>query len=222
MDISVFEVVGPVMVGPSSSHTAGAARLARVAKLIAGKPFSHVSFGLHGSFARTYKGHGTDKALVGGALGLVENDERLIHAFDMAKQQNLTYDFYETELPYMHENSVQMTFHLTDGVLFEVTGSSIGGAQIVIRRINGMLMNFSGASPTLVIQHHDKKGVISTVTNLLAENNVNIGVMEVKRNAKGRMASCIIETDQPIMPDILTQIQQLQHIISAQTLHISS
>ena len=109
MEISIFDAVGPIMIGPSSSHTAGAAKLGRVAALIVGKPFKKVEFGLHGSFAKTYKGHGTDIALAAGVLGLNEADERLKEAFTLAEQQGVELRFYETELDGMHENSVRMT-----------------------------------------------------------------------------------------------------------------
>ena len=138
MDISIFEAVGPVMIGPSSSHTAGAAKLARAAITIIDEPISHVSFGLFGSFAKTYKGHGTDLALVAGILGLREDDERLTESFSMAQARNITYDFYETELVDVHENSVLMTFTLADGRIRNIVGSSIGGGQILIRKIDGL------------------------------------------------------------------------------------
>ena len=138
MDLSIFDVVGPVMIGPSSSHTAGAARLAFVARQIAGE-FTRVSFGLHGSFARTYRGHGTDRALVAGALGLSPQDERLRTSFDIAKERGLQYDFYLTELPDAHENSVKMTFTHPDGSTLDVVGASRGGAACCVIEIDGGL-----------------------------------------------------------------------------------
>ena len=130
MELSLFDVVGPVMIGPSSSHTAGAARLARVARQIAGE-FTHVSFGLHGSFAKTGWGHGTDRALVAGALGLSEQDERLRTSFEMARAVGLEYDFYTAELDVPHENAVKMTFYGSDGGKLDVVGASLGGGRIV-------------------------------------------------------------------------------------------
>lgn len=220
MEISIFEVVGPMMVGPSSSHTAGAARLARVAGMIAAKPFGHVSFGLHGSFAKTYRGHGTDKALVGGAMGLREDDERLSKAFDIAAEHGLTYDFYETELDGMHENSVRMDFSLTDGTSCEVTGSSVGGAQIVIRRINGFSTEFSAFLPTLIIMQNDKKGIVSEVSGVLAANDINIGVMKLSRRARGDVACCVIETDGAIPDSVVKEIGALPNILAVQAVNI--
>lgn len=220
MNISVFEVTGPIMVGPSSSHTAGAARLARVARMIAAKPFTHVSFGLHGSFAKTYKGHGSDKALVAGALGFREDDERLADAFAIAAEQGLTYDFYETELDGMHENSVEMVFSLTDGADCKVTGSSIGGAQIVINRINGFETEFSALYPTLVIRQNDTKGIVSDVSHVLAKNDINIGVMRLSRRARGDVACCIIETDDAIPDSVVLEIRALNNVLAVQAINI--
>lgn len=218
MELSIFEVVGPVMVGPSSSHTAGAARLARVARLIAGRPFSHVSFGLHGSFAKTYKGHGTDKALIAGALGLTEDDERLANAQALAREAGLTYDFYTTELADMHENSVRITFLQNDKKICEVEGSSIGGAQIIIRRINGFETEFTAQSETLLISQYDKKGIVSEVTRILAAHDINIGIMRLSREAKGQLAFCVIETDSPISEALVQQLREVPNILSAQAI----
>lgn len=220
MNISIFEVLGPIMIGPSSSHTAGAERLARMARLIAAKPFSHVSFGLHGSFAKTYKGHGTDKALVGGVLGLWEDDERLRCSLEIAQERGLGYDFYEADLGDMHENSVAITFTLADGGKREIIGSSIGGGQIIIRRIDGFEMELSLNAPTLIIFQNDKKGVVSDVAKKLAENDLNIGVMKISRNAKGDIACCIIEVDNDIPLSIVDDISKLPNIRSVQAVNI--
>ncbi|MCC8128659.1 MAG: hypothetical protein LIO51_01800 [Clostridiales bacterium] len=127
MIVSMFEVAGPIMVGPSSSHTAGAARLSRLATLFLSQPFTHVSFGLHGSFARTYHGHGTDLALVAGVLGIRQEDEEMKRSFQVAQERGITYDFYPTDLGDAHENSVVMDFTLQDGSHTQIVGSSVGG-----------------------------------------------------------------------------------------------
>lgn len=220
MHLSIFDVIGPVMVGPSSSHTAGAAKLARVARMIAAGPFSHVAFGLHGSFARTYKGHGTDRALVAGALGLMEDDERLSEAFTLAEEQGLAYEFYEASLDNVHENSVVMTFHMENGAIREIVGSSIGGAQILIRRIDGFEVEFPALCPTLVIRQRDRKGTVSVVTHVLAESGINIGVMRLSRTARGDVACCVIETDSLIPDAVVTTIRGLPNILEAQAINI--
>ncbi len=235
MNIRIFDVAGPVMIGPSSSHTAGAARLARVAARIVGRPFRHVSFGLHGSFAKTYRGHGTDLALIAGALGLREDDEHLRNAAKIARERNapstntptaeiareagLTYDFYEARLDDMHDNSVRMTFILEDGNTREIAGSSIGGGQILIRRIDGLDVELTAQSPTLIISQLDKKGVVSEVTKILADGDINIGVMKLSRAAKGRVALCVIETDSALSEDLVARVAARKNVLSVQALN---
>jgi len=219
MDISVFEVVGPLMIGPSSSHTAGAARLARAAAVIVDAPIKRVSFGLHGSFAKTYKGHGTDIALVAGVLGIKEDDERLKCAFAIAKERNLFFDFYEVELEDVHENSVLMTFILEDNSVREIIGSSIGGGQILIKRIDGFDTDLSLNSSTLVIRQEDKVGVINEISKVLAQYWINIGVMTVKRNERGAQACCIIETDSFIPKEVVEGLKRIEYVISVQAIN---
>lgn len=218
MDVSIFEVAGPIMIGPSSSHTAGAAKLARIAKQIVGAPFSHVSFGLHGSFAKTYQGHGTDKALVAGVLGLREDDERLRQAFSLAEKEGISFDFYEIDLDDMHENSVKMTFFRTDGMQSEVIGSSIGGGQIVIKYIDGFETEVTAQSPTLIIRQYDRKGVVSDISTVLANNNINIGIMKLSRLAKGEIASTVIETDDTIPDKVVESLEKLGNVISVKAI----
>ena len=220
MDISIFDVVGPIMIGPSSSHTAGAAKLSRVARLIVKEPFTHISFGLHGSFAKTYKGHGTDKALVAGALGLSEDSEALADSFKLAKNQGLEFDFYEIELEGVHENTVKMTLTMLDGSQNVVVGSSIGGGQFEIIEINGFVTNMSLQLPTIVINQYDKKGVISEVSGILAEHSLNIATMKLSRTGKGDRACCIIEIDGEIPEEIEQEIMRNKNIISVKVINI--
>ncbi|MFV0496699.1 MAG: L-serine ammonia-lyase, iron-sulfur-dependent subunit beta [Candidatus Fimivivens sp.] len=221
MDISIFEAVGPVMIGPSSSHTAGAARLARIARTIVAGPFNHVSFGMHGSFAQTYRGHGTDRALVAGALGFHEDDERIANAFALGEQAGLTWDFSPMELLDVHENSVKMTFFMKDGSRQEIIGSSIGGGQIIIRAINGFLTDISVQSSTLVISQNDRRGVISDISRVLAQVGMNIATMKVSRHARGETAFCIIETDAPIDDGVVARLKQLNNVRSVQAINLS-
>lgn len=221
MDISVFEAVGPVMIGPSSSHTAGAAKLARAAITIIDEPISHVSFGLHGSFGKTYKGHGTDIALVAGVLGLKEDDERLTEGFSIARERNITYEFYEAELKDVHENSVLMTFTLLDGRIRKIIGSSIGGGQILIRKIDEFDTEIPFNSSTLVICQEDRVGIINEISKVLVKYGINIGVMTVKRNGKGAQAFCIIETDMRISKEVVDSLKKIKHVISVQSMNPS-
>lgn len=220
MDISIFEVLGPVMVGPSSSHTAGAAKLARISRLILNRPFNHVSFGLHGSFAKTYLGHGTDKALVAGALGIREDDEQIVQAFELARERDITYNFYEVDLDRRHENSVLITFLLENNESYFLIGSSIGGGQVVISNINGFETEFTAQSSALIISHLDHKGVISEITKVLVAHDINIGVMKLSRTIKGEIASCIIETDTPIVIGVVELLEKFEDIISVKAINL--
>ena len=221
MLISIFNVIGPVMIGPSSSHTAGAAKLARIARLIAGGPFVHVSFGLHGSFAKTYKGHGTDRALVAGSMGFHEDDERIADAFVLAEGAGLTYDFYEADLEGAHENSVRMTFAMKDGSSSEVVGSSVGGGQIVITEINGFHTEYTAESSAAIISQKDKPGIISEVSRVLARHDINIGTMKVTRTAKDDLAFCIIETDGPVSDEVVRQIGEVAHVLCVRAVNLT-
>ena len=220
MNISIFDVTGPIMIGPSSSHTAGAARLARIAGIIAAKPFTHVSFGLHGSFAKTYKGHGTDIALVAGALGIREDDENLIGALEAAKERGISYDVYEAYMENVHENTVKMDFTLQDGGSCQVVGSSVGGGRVIITEINGYQVEMNDSSPTLLIHQIDRVGAISEITHILSEKNINIAVMKLSRSYKGGDAFCMIETDAFISEDIAEKINALPQIISVQAVNL--
>ncbi len=221
MDVSIFKAVGPIMIGPSSSHTAGAARLSRIARAIVAVPFTHVQFGLHGSFAKTYRGHGTDRALVAGALGFYEDDERLADSFALARRAGMGWDFVEVELDGMHENSVRMIFTLADKTTQEITGSSIGGGQILIRSINGFDTEYSAQSSALIIRQNDRPGVISEVSGVLAESGINIGVMRVSRSARGETAFCVIETDDWIPREVEQRLEQLPNLLSVRAINLS-
>lgn len=220
MNTSIFKAIGPIMIGPSSSHTAGAAKLAYTARLIVKKPFDHVSFGLHGSFAQTYKGHGTDRALVAGSLGISEDDNRLSNSFELAKKEGITYDFNEIILEGMHENSVKITFTLKDGTQEYVIGSSVGGGMILITNINGFETEFSAQSTTIVISQRDEYGIVNKITSVLAKNRINIGVMRLSRTNKGGTAFCVIETDDIIPEELKAELMKLDQIISVRVINI--
>lgn len=213
MNISIFDVLGPVMIGPSSSHTAGAAKLSKAARMIAGGKISHISFGLHGSFAQTYKGHGTDRALVAGALGLEADDEHLADSFELAREIGMEFDFYETELENVHENTVKMTLTMEDGHTTQITGSSIGGGQILITQIDGYDMEISLQLPTIVIMQYDRKGIVTEVSGIMSEHDINIANMKLIRREKGEIACCIIETDEIIPSEVEDSIQKSKNII---------
>ncbi len=218
MEISIFDVIGPVMIGPSSSHTAGAARLARTARTIVAEPFHKVRFGLCGSFEKTYRGHGTDRALLAGALGLGTHDERLADALTLAKRAGLEWEFVPDEVEGAHENTVRMTFYTDSGAEREIIGSSIGGGRILITRVDGFEMSFDATAVTLLVQQYDRPGVIRDITRVLAENRINIAVMRLARRARGDLACTVIETDSAVDEAVVREIAGLDNIIHAQVI----
>ncbi len=222
MNISIMDVVGPVMVGPSSSHTAGAARLARCAGLLAGEGIVHASFGLHGSFAKTGRGHGTDRALVAGILGMREDDERLAQSFEIAEKRGLTFDFYETELENAHENTAKITLTMADDTTHEIVGASIGGGQIRIHELDGMETDMGLDNSTIVVEQYDKKGIISGLSSILKKYEINIAAMSVKRVAKGDIACCVIETDGWIPPEIEDEMRSVENVINVRVINVGS
>lgn len=211
-DYSAFDILGPVMIGPSSSHTAGAARLGRVASNIAGEKIKKVTFYLHGSFGKTYRGHGTDRALLAGVIGMLPEDERLRNSFKIADEKGLKYEFAEKNLGDVHPNTVKFCFEMEDGRNITVTGSSTGGGSIKIIEINGDEVEFTGAFPTIITKHIDKPGIITSVTSALSRMDVNIAFMRVFRRSRGQTASMVVETDNPVPDEALKEISQIKGI----------
>ena len=209
-DYSVFDILGPIMIGPSSSHTAGAARLARISKEIAGDGFYKVEFILHGSFAKTYKGHGTDKALVGGVLGMAPDDESIRTSLELAKEKGIEISFEEADLGYVHPNTVKLVFKYQDRDDFYIIGSSIGGGNIVIMDINDNLVNFTADKPTVLLKYNDRKGIISEVSAIFSKNGLNIASMKVTREKK--IATMICELDTTINHESIQDINKIEDI----------
>ncbi len=220
MNISLLDVVGPVMIGPSSSHTAGAAKLAKTARLIYDKPFKKVRFGLGGSFASTYRGHFTDYALVAGAMGMSEDDERLGQSFELAEKEGVEFVFYPTEIPSNYENTARITFVAENGDEFFVEGASLGGGRILVTNINGLACELTATSPTVIVQQQDVKGVVSDVSTILAFNNINIGVMKVSRTSRGDKAFCVIECDDIIPENVIEELRQVNNVLSVVVVNI--
>lgn len=216
---SVFDILGPIMIGPSSSHTAGAERLGLIAKRISGDDFNAVTFYLHGSFAKTHKGHGTDRALVAGILGLETNDERIKYSFDIASEKGISVKFEEADLGDVHPNTVKIVIHKTDGTDVSVTGSSIGGGSVIVTEIDDDAMNFSGDYPVIIIKHLDKKGMISKISFALAMNNINIATLKVSRIIKGETATAVVETDTNISNTILDELSKIDGVLTVRAVN---
>lgn len=209
---SVFDILGPIMIGPSSSHTAGAARLAKVASLIAGKDIESVQFVLHGSFAKTYKGHGSDKALVAGILGMDPWDDNLKDSLSIAEKLGLVFEFVEGNLGDVHPNTVKFIITKPNKKVVEIVGSSIGGGNIIIFEVDGESVEFTGKYPTIIINHRDIPGMIAKVSTILYDENINIALMKVYRNSKGLKAAMVFETDSIVPEDVINKIKILGDI----------
>lgn len=211
-NLGVFDILGPIMIGPSSSHTAGAARLGKVARAVAGDEVIKVIFYLHGSFAKTYKGHGTDRALVAGILGMEPSDKRLRDSLNIAREKGLDFSFEEVDLGDVHPNTVKFDMITKSGERREVIGSSIGGGGIKISEVNGNKVEFTGDYPTLIIAQKDVPGVVSKVTTLLYDKGINIAFMSVFRKQKGQGANMVFELDHGIDDETINKIKNIEHI----------
>lgn len=211
--ISAFHVLGPEMVGPSSSHTAGACSIALLAQQMADGPVVDVEFILYNSFAQTYRGHGTDLALLGGVMGFAPDDRRIPSAFSIAAQRGITYRFIEAgEDPDIHPNTVDIRITCAGGHSFTVRGESLGGGKMRISRINHIDVDFSGEYNTLIIIHYDRPGVIAHITGCLSEKKVNIAFMKLFREKKGDIAYSIIEFDGALPDDAQEQISENDNV----------
>ncbi|MXQ53261.1 L-serine ammonia-lyase, iron-sulfur-dependent subunit beta [Shimazuella alba] len=203
---TVFDIIGPVMIGPSSSHTAGAARIGRTARSLFGRIPKEITITLYGSFAKTYRGHGTDIALVGGLLDFDTFDQRIPSSLQMAKEAGINVRFVESEEIPDHPNTARILISDESGKL-EIVGISIGGGKTEIIELNGFELKLSGNSPTLLVLHKDQFGAVADVATILAKHEINIGYMQVARKEKGLEALMSIETDQPVSDELLQEIR---------------
>lgn len=211
--MDLFDIIGPVMVGPSSSHTAGAARIGQVVLGLLGEPVTGAKIGFHGSFAKTYQGHGTDRAVVGGLMGMNVDDLRLRNSLDLAREAGLDFSFETVKLRGVHPNTVVVDARGASGKKVSVQASSIGGGNIMVNSLNGLEVGFSGKENTLIIQHQDMPGAISNVTGLLAGWGLNIATMRVFRKEAGSEAVMAIELDDPLDPMLIHALKAVHGVI---------
>ena len=209
---SVFDIIGPVMVGPSSSHTAGAARIGKVVRDIFGEAPETITIYLYESFAKTYRGHGTDVALVAGLLGMAPDDPHLPESMKLAYDQGIKVSFVPKSDKVDHPNTAHIVLQKGDHRL-AVTVVSIGGCNIQITEINGFKISLSMGQPTYITIHEDVPGMIAQVTKIFSDAGINIGTMTVTRESKGEQAIMIIETDD-YQDDILAKLKQLPHMVN--------
>ncbi len=215
--ISLFEVIGPNMIGPSSSHTAGAVSMALLAQKMFQEKIQCVDFTLYGSFAQTYRGHGTDRALLGGILGFETDDIRIRDAFQLAEERGLEYSFslsheknsVENDV---HPNTADMLLKGVSGKELFVRGVSLGGGKVKITRLNQIEVDFTGEYSTLIVSHSDRPGVAAYITKCLSDYNVNIAFMRLYREAKYAEAFSILESDEKISKEVVACIKENPYV----------
>lgn len=216
--MNVFDIIGPVMIGPSSSHTAGAVRLGRVAnKLTDNRPLKKVEITLSGSFAQTYKGHGTDRALLAGIMGYHSYSAEIRDALEIAKSSGIDYVFLKEEIRNAHPNTARIRFILEDGTEGTVQGASVGGGNILVSQINGMDVEFTGENNTILVMHQDKPGVIAAVTQLMHFEyaDLNIATFHLTREARGGSAIMTIEVDGQPPEGLIGAIRKIDNVSNA-------
>ena len=213
-EMNLFDIVGPVMIGPSSSHTAGAACIGRVARRLLGEDVAEARVGFCGSFARTWRGHGTDRAVVGGLMDVAADDARLRDSLDEAKRRGLSVTFEEIQLKGAHPNTVRLRLRGVSGKRIEVTGASVGGGSIEIREIDGLSLRVTAQKHTLIIAHRDTPGIIARVSSLLAGAPVNIATMQVARSAAGGKAMTTMELDELPPDEIIAALKVMKGVES--------
>ncbi|MBC5629248.1 L-serine ammonia-lyase, iron-sulfur-dependent, subunit beta [Clostridium sp. NSJ-6] len=211
-NIGIFDVLGPVMIGPSSSHTAGAARLGKIARTIVNQPIKDVTFLLHGSFRETYKGHGTDRALVAGILGMLPDDVRLKDSIAIAESEGIALRFLPADLGQVHPNTVKFLITDSNDIQWEILGSSIGGGLVEIYEINGNKVKITGEYPTIITCHDDIPGTVSKISTLFYENKINIAFMTLVRSQKGKDATMTFEIDDSISEEIIDSIKAIDGV----------
>lgn len=207
--MQIFDIMGPVMVGPSSSHTAGAVRIGRIGRHILAASPTRAEILLHGSFAATGAGHGTDRAIVAGLLDMEPDDPHIPRSLLAAKEQGLEITIGTTSLRGAHPNTALLRLQDGEGRRLELTAASLGGGRVQVTSIDGIRANFTADYPTLIIRHEDKPGAIAELTAVLYNLRLNIATMQVYRDNRGGLAAMIIESDEPIRPDVICQLEQI-------------
>ncbi|MCR5742191.1 MAG: L-serine ammonia-lyase, iron-sulfur-dependent subunit beta [Lachnospiraceae bacterium] len=211
--MNLFDVIGPIMVGPSSSHTAGAVKIGNVCAKLLNEKIARADIFLHGSFLATGKGHGTDKALVAGLMGMKVDDPDIPHSFEIAKEQDFHYSFQGIDLGDAHPNSVKITLEGISGKHLDVVACSVGGGRITVCEIDGLSANFSGDYPTLIVHNIDQPGHVAEVTSLLQHKSVNIATMQLYRSGRGGNAVMVLELDQELPRESIGWLEHLEGVV---------
>lgn len=218
--MSIFEILGPVMVGPSSSHTAGAVRIGSIARQLLGAAPAEAAIHLHGSFAATGMGHGTDRAIVAGLLGMEPDDRRIPQSFEEAEKAGLRFTIDKVDIRDAHPNTAELVLSSADGRRVTVQASSIGGGRICVNKLDGVSVNFSGESNTLVVYNEDRPGLVADVSSLVACTNVNIATLQLFRDKRGGTAVMVLEIDHALPEAAMKLIENLSGVVKAIYIHL--
>ena len=217
--MDAFDIIGPIMVGPSSSHTAGACRIGKYARGILSEEPKNATIKLSGSFKKTYKGHGTDKAIIAGLLGFNEDDERIRDSIDIAKKEGRNFVIVEEDIENTHANTTEITMTRASGDKVTIVGSSIGGGNIMITRINDAKVNINGLFDVLVVGHVDIPGMIYKITKILYKWKININGLSLHREEKSGNAIAVIEVDDKIDDKLCEEIRVIENVQYVTLLH---
>lgn len=213
--MNIFDIIGPVMIGPSSSHTAGVVRIGNMVQKIIGYTPKDIVIKFHGSFATTYIGHGSDKAIIAGLLGYETDALEIRTSHEIAKSQGINFSFEKIHLKGAHPNTIIVECLLENNEQVVVVAESVGGANIIIRKINDFEVEFNGQYHALIITHKDTKGMVLKVTQALYDHDINIAQMKVYREKKGGDAMMIIEADTIQDRSIESKIREIDGVIQA-------
>ena len=218
--MSLFDILGPVMVGPSSSPTAGAVRMGLVGRQLLGGTPATAHIVLHGSFAATGTGHGTDRALIAGLLGMEPDDGRIPMSFALARDAGMEFTFERRELRNAHPNTALLSLTAPDGSHVSLQCASTGGGRILVTALDGAEVSFSGEHNTLIIRNEDRPGMVSLVSSLLADAGVNIATLQLCRDKRGGSAAMVIEVDQSLSAALLDMLGRQDGVSRATYIHV--
>lgn len=218
--MNIFDILGPVMVGPSSSHTAGAVRIGLITKKLLGSVPVRADITLSGSFAATGIGHGTDKALVAGLLGMEPDNIQIPESFELARERGMEFFFSKDNIRDAHPNTALLEVWDANGRTLKVQASSLGGGRIMINKLDGIEINVTGERPALIVHNVDQPGHVAEVTSLMAHKSINIATMNVYRDKRGGYAVMVLETDQNIPASAIEWLRRVEGIIKVTCLNI--
>lgn len=211
--MNILDIIGPVMVGPSSSHTAGAVKIGQISRKLLGEEIKEAKIFLHGSFWATGRGHGTDRALVAGLMGMAVDDPQIPGSFEIAKERGFSFTIEKIELADAHPNSVKLCLTGVSGRKLEIVAASIGGGRIRICEIDGLTANFCGDYPTLIVHNLDQPGHVTEVTSMLAHKMINIATLQLYRDSRGGRAVMVIECDQEVPKEGIRWLTHVEGIV---------